>query len=121
MTERWPPVHVNCRCVIQLFTQGESAVYNGPDMGKKKGTQLKIQDWTATPYYSLSLSEGIGGLNWHTVFLCDRCKRLFSRLDKARVLKKAKPRTPGKKVVSAPPDIPLYCDSCSQEQKGKAT
>ncbi len=97
---------------------GESAVYNGTSMGRKKGTQLKVQDWNATPYFALSLSEGAGGLNWHTVFLCERCRCLFSRFDKARMLRKAKPKIQGKKVVSAPPDIPMYCGSCALVKEG---
>ena len=85
-------------------------------MGKKKGTQLKIQDWNATPYFSLTLAEGALGLAWHTVFLCERCRCLVSRFDPARYLK-AKPKTAGKRVVSPPPEIPLYCDSCTGGMK----
>lgn len=88
-------------------------MYNGTNMGKKKDT-LKIQDWNATPYFTLSLADGEKGLEWRTVFLCEGCRNLFSRADTAQILK-AKPKTPGKRVVSSPPDIPMYCEGCANK------
>lgn len=94
-------------------------MYKITDMGRKKGTPLKIQDWNSTPYFSLTLATGEAGMNWHTVFMCEKCRCLFSRFDPARVLK-AKPKTPGKRVVSPPPEIPLYCESCcAQVREGR--
>lgn len=91
-------------------------MYSRQRMANKKGAQLTIQDWNATPYFSLALARGEDRLAWHTVFVCECCHFLFSRWDVAQVLKE-KPKTPGKQVVTAPPEIPMFCDSCTQQMK----
>lgn len=89
-------------------------MYKQTDMDKGK-RELKVQDWNSTPYFSLSLTEGLAGLAWHSVFTCQRCHCMFSRIDRAKVLKHAKPKIPGRKVVNYPPDVPLLCDGCMKK------